>query len=307
MKHVPIFNSERDGDEILKRNLDPALPLLRRVAQESICYASGLTAVLLQIAHPGVGRGVGRHSNFSTRLLERTQNTGIFIHVMVFGSDAEKNAFRNFITMAHRHVNDGRTKNSYDALDPALQLWVAATMYATMIRMYESAFGALSEPDRDQVYQEFSIFGTALQVPLAMWPADRAAFRKYWDAEVARLEVPVEAIRVSRDLLRPRYGRLPARIVPILFFRGPMDRAVATEELPGHVRRAFRLQSTVWTRAHYAVLVAFNRLTYRLYPESVRTWHKDYYMWLMRERFAKKGMTRSGKVIPLKMLEEGVD
>lgn len=305
MKEVPIFNMERDGAEIKKRNLDPNLPLLRRVAQESISYASGLTAVLLQIAHPGVGKGVGRHSNFSSRLLERTQNTGIFIHVMIFGTDAEKNAFRNFVTLAHQYVNDKRTKNTYDALDPDLQLWVAATMYYTMIRMYESAFGPMSDADAEQVYQEFSIFGTALQVPLAMWPENRAAFAKYWEREVAKLRVPEEAIKVSRDLFNPRYGKLPAHLAPILFFRRPMDIVVATEELPAHVRRDFGLRSTVWTRAQYALLGLFNKVTYRLYPQAVRTWHKDYYMWLMRQRFAKDGMTRNGKAIPLKRLEEG--
>ncbi|KAL1956441.1 hypothetical protein VTO42DRAFT_7328 [Malbranchea cinnamomea] len=304
MKTVPPFNLERDRDEITRRKLDSNLPILKRIAAESISYASGLTAVLLQIAHPGVGKGVGRHSNFSTRLLERTQNTGIFINVMVFGTDAEKNAFRNFVTMAHQYVNDKRTKNTYDALDPELQLWVAATMYVTMLKSYETVFGPLSEEERDQVYQEFSIFGTALQVPLSMWPENRAAFQQYWNQEVAKLRVPDEAVRVSRDLFHPRYSKVPAQLALILFFKRPLDIAVATEELPEHVRHGFRLKSTLWTRWQYAVLTAFNKLTYRLYPQWVRAWHKDYYLWLMRQRFAGNGMTRNGKVIPLQTLEQ---
>ncbi|KAK2756248.1 hypothetical protein FQN53_008716, partial [Emmonsiellopsis sp. PD_33] len=239
MKEVPPLNEARDKEEITRRKLDPSRPLLKRIAQESISYTSGLTAVLLQIAHPGVGKGVGRHSNFSTRLVERTQNTGIFINVMIFGTEAEKTAFRNFVTLAHQYVNDKRTTKpntnpSYDALDPTLQLWVAATMYWTMIHKYESVFPPLTPAQHEQVYQEFSIFGTALQVPLSLWPSNRAAFQKYWDRELAALRVPAEAVKVAQDLFRPRYSKLPRTLAPILFFRRPMDMAMATEELPEH-------------------------------------------------------------------------
>ncbi|PGH15322.1 hypothetical protein AJ79_02487 [Helicocarpus griseus UAMH5409] len=303
MREVPPLNSERDREEIIKRKLDTNLPLLKKVAQESVSYTSGLTAVLLQIAHPGVGKGVGRHSNFSTRLLERTQNTAIFINVMVFGTEAEKTAFRNFVTLAHQHVNGKRSGQPYDAMDPQLQLWVAATMYKTMLEKYETVFHPLSEAERDQVYQEFSTFGTVLQVPLSLWPENREAFDKYWDKELVSLRVPTEAVRVAQDLFYPRYSKLPSVLAPILFFRRPMDMAMATEELPEHVRHDFGLKSTFWTRTRYEALMAFYKLTYKVYPESVRTWQRDYYLWMMRQRFAKKGMTRNGKPISFESLE----
>ncbi|KAK2806807.1 hypothetical protein FQN50_005669 [Emmonsiellopsis sp. PD_5] len=310
MKEVPPLNEDRDKEEIIRRKLDPSRPLLKRIAQESISYTSGLTAILLQIAHPGVGKGVGRHSNFSTRLVERTQNTGIFINVMIFGTEAEKTAFRNFVTLAHQYVNDKRTtnktngnNNTYDALDPHLQLWVAATMYQTMITKYESVFPPLSPSQHEQVYQEFSIFGTALQLPLSLWPESRTAFQKYWNRELAALRVPAEAVKVAQDIFHPRYSRLPKTLAPILFFRRPMDMAMAIEELPEHVRRGFGLRSTWWSRGRYRAVMGFHRLTYRLYPESVRTWQRDYYMWLMRRRFAGKGMTRNGRVVSLEALQ----
>ncbi|ODH52224.1 hypothetical protein GX48_01540 [Paracoccidioides brasiliensis] len=309
MKNVPSFNSGRDCEEINKRKLNTDLPLLKRVVQESVSYTSGLTAVLLQIAHPGIAKGIRKHSNFRTRLLERTQNTAIYINVMAFGSETEKIALRNFVNLAHRKVNDNRTENTYDSMDPQLQLWVAATIYMTMLDKYESIFCRLSELERDQVYQEFSTFGTMLQVPLSLWPENRTAFQRYWDRQIADLRVPDDALHVAQDIIHPKYVNIPHILAMILFFRHPLEMAIATEELPERVREGYGLKSTWWSRIRYAALIAFYKLTYNLYPESVRTWQRDYYLWMMRQRFAKKGKSRNGRPISFEALEtswEGV-
>lgn len=299
------FISPSDAAEMRRRGIDPSLPLLCRVAAESVTYSSGLTAVLLQIAQTGVGKGVGRHSNFSTRLLERTQNTAIFIYVMVFGNDTERQLFRNFVTLAHKNVNDKRSKQTptYDALDPDLQLWVAATMYVSMLSSYEKIFGALPEEQQEQIYQEFSTFGTALQVPLTLWPANRAAFQKYWDAMIASLVVPKEAYQTTRDLFQPKYNTLPLRLAILLFMTRPFNISVAAEELPEHVGVQFGLRRTWWTKAMYTAYGAFHKLVYPWYPAWVRQWQMSYYLCMMRERMAKKGMTRNGRHIPIDVLE----
>ncbi|PGH28779.1 hypothetical protein GX50_08479 [[Emmonsia] crescens] len=296
MEEAGPLISESAHEEVMKRKLDTNLTLLKKVVQESASYTSVLTAVLLQIAQPGVGKGAGRHSTFSTRQSERTLNTAIFINVMAFGTDAEKITFRNFVTIAHQHVNDNRAKQTYDAMDPQLQLWIAAVTYVTMVDKYETIARPFSEAERDQVYQQFSIFPTALQVPLSMWPENRPAFQKYWNRELAGLRPPEEAVRIAQGLFSPEYTKLPLALAVIIFFRHALDMAIATEELPEHIRHSFGLKSTWWSRARYAALIMFYKLTYPLYPEPVRTWQKDYYLWVMRQRFAKKGLARNGKL-----------
>ncbi|EQL33666.1 hypothetical protein BDFG_04406 [Blastomyces dermatitidis ATCC 26199] len=103
-------------------------------------------------------RVAGRHSTFSTRHAERTLNTAIYLNVMAFGTETEKIAFRNFVTTTLKPVNDNKTNQSYDAMDPQLQLWIAVVAYVTMIAKYETIVGPFSEEERDQVYQQFSIF-----------------------------------------------------------------------------------------------------------------------------------------------------
>ncbi|KAF1815526.1 hypothetical protein P152DRAFT_187970 [Eremomyces bilateralis CBS 781.70] len=301
-KEITSFISEDDAAEMKRRNIDPDLPILKRIAAESVTYTGGLPAVLLQIAQEGVGKGVGRHSNFSTRLLERTQNTAIFIYVMVFGNNTERQMFRTFVTMAHKKINDKRTKNTYDAMDPRLQLWVAATMYATMLDSYEKVFGRLPEHEQEQAFQEFSIFGTSLQVPLTMWPQDRAAFQAYWDDMVANLHVPAEAYKTTRDLFQPKYSKLPLGLAVLLAFTRPLTLAVATEELPPHVAVQFGLTSSWRTKLLHGALQGFHKLTFPYYPAFVRQWQKNYYLWMMRERMTKKGMTRNGRHISTELL-----
>lgn len=119
---------ERDEQqELISRGLlNTNYPLLKKVVSEQMVISiAGLTAVLLQIAHPGVGKGVGDHSNFSYRFIERSENTAMYIYTMVFGTEGERAAMKRFVDKRHKYVNDRKKGNTYDALDPELQLWVS--------------------------------------------------------------------------------------------------------------------------------------------------------------------------------------
>jgi hypothetical protein len=116
----------------------PPTPALRKVLKESICLMGGLTALLLQIAHPGVGAGVAFHSDFVYRAFQRMENTAIYIYGIVFGTEEEKRAIQDWVDKMHAPVKGERGGVQYDAKDPDLQLWVAATIYVAMVGMYEA-------------------------------------------------------------------------------------------------------------------------------------------------------------------------
>lgn len=67
-------------DEATKRGLASDATELERIIIESASYTGGITAVLQQIAHPDVARGVARHSNFLHRPAEHNDNTATFTH-----------------------------------------------------------------------------------------------------------------------------------------------------------------------------------------------------------------------------------
>jgi hypothetical protein len=137
-----------------------------QVVQEAIILAGSATAVLLQVAEPGVAKGVDRHSNFAHRPLNRLRTSVTYIYRMTFGTPEEKKSIIELVHRAHATVK-GR---SYSADDPKLQLWVAATLYAVSIELYQQVFGFMDDMTAETTYKEYWILAESLRVPLGMCP-----------------------------------------------------------------------------------------------------------------------------------------
>lgn len=172
------------------------------VSADVALLAGGGAAILLQIAHPAVGQAVAEHSDFARRPLDRLNSTLTYLYVTVYGTPDETAEVARQVGAAHRPV---RSEN-YDARDPQLQLWVAATLYDTAIRVRELVFGPLLESDAEMLLADYAVIATALGVPRALWPADRAAFGQYWNESVAALSITDASRRVAQQLLHPTGG-----------------------------------------------------------------------------------------------------
>ena len=83
---------------------------------------------------------------------------------------------------------------------------MVATLYDTAVTIYEKIYGPLEDEAAELMYQDYARMGTVLQLPADLWPADRAAFKTYWDARMQSLELDAVAVRVGRDLLYPPTG-----------------------------------------------------------------------------------------------------
>lgn len=254
---------------------------MKRIVSESISLEGGVAAVLLQIAHPGVGKGVARHSDFQYRRLERARRTVIYIYCMTFGTPEEKRRITDATHRAHAHVKGA----DYDANDVDSQLWVAATIYWSMVESYEMVFGKLDDERGERVYREFSVMATALRVPPEKWPKDRAAFKVYWDDALTKLEISEEAKGVAKDVIDKK--GLPWGITWLYAtVKGPFSRPLTTEMLPEFVRNEFGIPSTTYSRAMARMVTGFNAAVTPWLPVAVREFPKNYYMADMRKRFA---------------------
>jgi uncharacterized protein (DUF2236 family) len=228
---------------------DLELMELKMVARESITFVGGPTAILLQIAHPLVGQGVADHSTFATRAISRAEYTQMYVYCMIFGTSEEKAAMKAYVDKAHSRVVGQQGKTAYNAKDPELQLWVAATIYASMIGMYELIYGPMSSARAERVYRAFSIMGTSLQVPHSMWPKNLSAFKDYWDDMIDnKLHVTTDARAVLKDIFHPT-KTLPLWARPLAIVAMPFVRRITIEQLPPPVRDQFFLRSTKSSRA----------------------------------------------------------
>ncbi|KAF9891855.1 hypothetical protein FE257_003340 [Aspergillus nanangensis] len=253
--------------------------LMQEIVQEGLILGGGAAAILLQVANPGVAQGVDNHSNFSYRPLDRLRTTMTYVYCMTFGTPEEKRQVVEMVHRAHAPVQGA----DYNANDAGLQVWVAATLYAVGVDMYEQVFGDMDEDTAERIYREYAVLAVSLRVRPEQWPADRKAFWAYWDQMIETMEVGDSARNVAKDLLYNKH--LP------LYFRVwmPWVRLITAELLPPRLRDAYGLKSTKTRRGAYKATVSFARATYPFMPKVLRTWPKRYYLKDMRRRLRAAG------------------
>ncbi|MFP5312292.1 MAG: oxygenase MpaB family protein [Actinomycetes bacterium] len=239
---------------------------------EGIMLAGAGRAILLQLANPAIGRGVAAHSTFTHRPVNRLKGTLTYVYAITYGSEEQVREARRRVNRAHAPVRRAADESSagYNAYDPALQLWVAATLYDTALTIVEKISGPLDDGTADAMYQGYARSGTALQLPAEMWPKDRAAFRLYWEQQLADLRAEEEGVRVGRGLLFPRHTALWYRAIM------PAARFLTAGLLPHQLRNDYGL---AWSDRHQR---RFDRtwrvlaVAYPLLPRRIRHWFKDY-------------------------------
>ena len=241
---------------------------LADIAAESILIAGGGRAILLQVAHPAVGRGVARHSDFAADPIRRLRATLTYVYLLANGDHDEIRRMATRVNAAHARVRG----DDYAATDPELQLWVAATLYDTAITVYERMFGALGAADAEAIYQDYAILGTALQMPAELWPADRDAFRAYWDRTVPLLRVDDDTRRICRDLL------YPARVPLWLRLSMPLARLVTAGLLSEDQRVMYGLEWNGRRQRRFDRALRLIATTYPRLPARVRRWPRDHYV-----------------------------
>ncbi|KAL2813885.1 hypothetical protein BJX63DRAFT_442759 [Aspergillus granulosus] len=269
---------KQDGTELIVAALENP-QYIQKVISEALVLGGGAAAILLQVAHPAVAKGVDYHSSFATRPVDRLRTTMTYVYSMLFATPKEKNKIIELTHRAHASIKGA----DYSADDPAAQLWVAATLYAVGIDLYEQVFGAMDEEKAEVLYREYVVLGASLRVPVEMWPKTREAFWIYWDEQLATFDITDEAKHVAQELL---YNpKLPFYFKMLM----PTVRLFTTELLPPRLREAYGLKSTRSRRALYKSTMLMTKATYPFVPRAIRTYPVKYYLKDMRKRMAKYG------------------
>lgn len=226
----------------------------RRYAADSSLVLGGLAAILLQLAHPVVARGVARSSSFARDPLGRLRHTLAYVYAVQLGTPEQRKRAVRRVDAAHTHVTG--------APDPRAQLWVTATLVYTGVRVHELLHGPISAHLADEIHAAGGQLGMSLQLPRNAWPADRAAFDRYWDATLPKLEVGDDARAVAVQLLAARAAPWWLRLAL------PATRELTAVLLPPRLRDAYGLPNhPLRGRAVVAVARAIVRLVPRLLRE----------------------------------------
>jgi uncharacterized protein (DUF2236 family) len=225
--------------------------------------------VVMQLARPEVGYGVLESTVEGSQVMRhpvrRIRNTVTYLSVALMGTPEEHAIYRRRVNRSHASVRSAAgSPVSYSAFDPRLQLWVAACLYRGVIDTHTLLHGPVDDATADAIYRESRRLGTTLQLPEEMWPADRAAFERYWALALSeiRIDPPV------RDYL---YRLMMLDYLPRPFSAafGPLNRFLTIGFLPPPFREQMRLPWSERDQRTFGFLTRTIASANRLLPAPV--------------------------------------
>ncbi len=251
-----------------------------------LLLGAGPRALLLQLAHPLVAEGVDQHSDFRRDPWARLAATLRSYLRIVYGTPAAARAEIRRLNELHRSVT-GPVRDAvargisgsaeYVARDPALSLWVHATLVDSTIVAYDAWLEPLSRPARARFYEETIPLGLAFGIPASDLPPDLDAFEAYIASMVGPggpVLVTPTARTLAGTILHPPLAPLAPPLAPLLerIPTAAYDWTLwpALELLPADLRRQYGIPDAPVRRVVAAWLLAGWRAWRPLVPTALR-------------------------------------
>ena len=180
----------------------------------------GLSALLLQMLHPGALAGIWDHSDFRRDRLGRLRRTAQFIALTTFGgTDAAEGAIARVRTVHDRVSGTLPDGTPYRAHDPDLLAWVHVAETDSFLRAYlRYRDPALSGEEQDRYVAEVATIAERLGA--RDLPASRADIDAYYRAVKPALRFDHRTRDVADALLAPGDDRLIAPVMALLVQAG---------------------------------------------------------------------------------------
>jgi uncharacterized protein (DUF2236 family) len=258
--------------------LPSAPPISHRVNAERLAVLGWGRAILMQLAHPLVAAGVYDHSSFRATPWAAAQRLHATIHAMVsltFGTDAEREHALHGIRTIHRRVHGTLPEavgplpagTCYSAEDPALVLWVHATLLESIPLVYERVIAPLTSAQRDAYCDEAAWVAIALGAREEQVPRTAGAVAAYLAEMYASgvITVGPQARELAAAVLSPRIGRLAPPVAGL-------HRLITAGLLPAHLRDQYGLP---WSPRHDRRLargLALSGALRRAVPRRLAIW-----------------------------------
>lgn len=252
--------------------------IAHRVNAERLALLGWSRAILLQMAHPLIAAGVAEHSSFRATPLaavSRLRETVRAMLALTFGDPIAHGHAIARIKAIHSRVH-GELREAvgtypagarYSAEDPALLLWVHATLLESVVLVYEQLVAPLSASDRDQYLREAADVAIALGAIDADLPRTWSALEAYLAREYAsgRIAVGTDARMVVDAVLFP----------PLSAISGPfawVNRVVTLGLLPPFVRDQYHYAWTAGREGQFKRVTGAIRGLRRVTPKALALW-----------------------------------
>lgn len=223
--------------------------MLRQVMSErAVGLLYGQRALCIGAIKPLNYVGTSNHTRGKQEPFKRLVRTGLAFERIYFGSREDADHVLGYVRRMHDRVNGTLDEDAgatpagtrYDAYDGQLMLWTVAVMADSSERLHDLLVRRLGDDEREALWQDWRRFALLFGTPEETLPTDRAAFRRWYEAELHAPDVHLtpEAHHVGRFTafsIPARPERRPAMELHNLLILG---------SLPPEVRAAYGLR---WT------------------------------------------------------------
>jgi uncharacterized protein (DUF2236 family) len=216
---------------------------IRRVHREHVVALAGPRALLMQASHPVAFAGFFAHTGALDEPYERLHRTAEAVNLVVFGPRAEAERVTKIVRGVHRTIRGELSEPAgrfpagtpYAADDPALLLWILATLVDSGLTVYQRYVRGLSRDERDAYWRDYRVFGRMFGLRERDMPATIEGFDAYMRQMLRSgdLHVGEQAREVAVDIvMRPP---VPLHVRPLL----ELANFVTVGLLPREIRRLY--------------------------------------------------------------------
>ncbi len=219
--------------------------LIRRIHREHVVGLAGARALLMQAAHPVAFAGFFMSTGALDDPYARLERTARVIDTILFGERQDADRMTSAVRKMHRRARGVLAEPAgkfpagtpWAADDPALLLWIVATLADSGALVYRRYVGALSGSELDAYWSDWRTVGSLFGLSEADMPADWAGLRAYMREMLQGdiLHVSPKARELGVEIvLRPPVPRSARPLLEVANF-------IIVGLLPGRLRRQYRL------------------------------------------------------------------
>lgn len=228
-------------------------------------------ALLLQTAHPWVTAGIDDHSIVRYDPVERARRTFIGINTIVYGSMPQVLAASHTIHKSHieiqgkipYHAGAFKIDSEYRANEVAAMIWVHATLWETIVTMYEKFNDPLTQAEKDRFYEETKLFAMVFGIPESALPRSWDEFMDYTESMwySPQLTVTNNARALKEDLFDARSVWL---ILPLW-----IQEVVTSVTLPAPIAEGYGMTPGFMDKLNYRWMMASAGLFDLIMPAAI--------------------------------------
>lgn len=226
-------------------------------------------ALLLQTAHPWVTQGIDEHSIVRDDPMERARRTFTNVATMTYGSMPQVMRSAHLVHRTHEQITGEmpyqagafEKHSEYRANEVNAMIWVHATLWETLVRMYEEYEEPLTLAEKDRFYEETKLFAMLFGIPESVLPKDWEAFMAYNEAmwNSPQLTVTDATLQLKEDLFDPQSIFL---VFPLW-----MQEVVTAGNLPPRIRDQYEMNYGAWRKFNNAWIKTMAKFTDWVLPE----------------------------------------